>query len=169
MKRPWIRIPVSYARSNSGRRLTRSARQSVCAPAVTVTRCGHTRGDDGFRRSAHEVSGFVGDGQTLSTFGAPAFEHNPTILGCHANTKTVRLHAATTVRLVSMLAFHPLVLCRGTLSAVRAAPQSRPHLLRDPLTERSDVSNGLAKPCLVETPILAVAQSECQRRSSGPW
>ena len=64
---------------------------------------------------------FVGDRQTFPPLGAAALENDATILGRHADTKTVRLGAAAFIRLESALALHDLLICvSGTFNTSRA-------------------------------------------------
>src|SRR5205085_4046203 len=82
MYRPLIRAPVSYARSKSGRRRTRSVRRSVSPGCLA----------------------FVGNRQALAPLGATPLQHNPAVLRRHPHPEAMGLGPAAGIRLVSTLA-----------------------------------------------------------------
>jgi hypothetical protein len=88
MRRPWTRLPTSYARSNSGRRRTRSLRLSL---SVIV--------------GVPHALPLVGNRQALPALGPAPLEHDPSVLGRHADQESVRLFSAPSIRLVGALPF----------------------------------------------------------------
>jgi hypothetical protein len=81
MNRPRNRRPCSYARSNSGRRRTRSCRErrSVTGRCLSLS--------------------LVRDGQTFPALRAATLQHDAAVLCCHPHAEAVSLAAATSVGL----------------------------------------------------------------------
>lgn len=94
MNRPRSRKPCSYARSNSGRRRTRSCRErrSVTGRWLYLS--------------------LVRDSQTFPALRAASLQHDAAVLCCHSHAEAVSLAAATRVGLKRAL---PLCHCESVL------------------------------------------------------